>query len=304
MKAIKGIIPALITPFDEQGNVNHTTLRQLIDHLVDWGVGGLFVAGGTGEGLLLDPNERREILETTLDVASGRVAVVAHVGALSTRNAMALAQHAEQVGVDVVATIPPIYYAADTLALCQYYQAIANAAPNTPLWMYHVPSATHVMPTFDQFTAIMEIDQVQGIKFSSTDYPLLRRIIEQAGDRPFAAISGTDQAFLPGLTVGTVGAVGSNYNVFPKHFIQIQNNFEKGNIAEAQRLQYEANRVLMAMTAVPHIAAVKFVLRCMGFDVGVTRSPLRPLPASEQRKLVQMLAETEFAAMTAGLLIG
>jgi N-acetylneuraminate lyase len=140
-KILRGIFPALLTPMSEDGNeVNYGALRQLVEMHISSGVHGFFICGGSGEGILLTADERRQILETVLDQNKRRVKIIAHVGAISTAQGQELARHAASLDVDAIAAIPPIYFKVDGAALRDHYRLIAEAAGDTPLWVYNIPS--------------------------------------------------------------------------------------------------------------------------------------------------------------------
>src|SRR5262245_28049002 len=140
---IRGILPALLTPMDDDGMaINHAALRQLVEFHIQSGASGFFVCGGTGEGLLLAPEERQAVLETVIEAAGGRARVIAHVGVLDTSTTQRLAAHAAGLGVDAVAAVPPFYFRVDDDALYEHCRLIADAASGVPLYLYNIPSAT------------------------------------------------------------------------------------------------------------------------------------------------------------------
>lgn len=296
MNHFHGIISALITPFDEAGRVNLPVTRELVRYQIDAGLAGFFVNGGTGEGLLLDPDERKLILETVIDESQGRAAVIAHIGAVATHTAADLAAHAAAAGADAIAAIPPIYFRVDLPALKDHYAQIAAAAPDLPLWLYNIPGATGVTITAEMFQALMEIPQIAGIKYTSTDFFTMRQIIEMGNIRPLTVLSGPDDLCVAALVMGAHGAIGTTYNVLPELFAGLYRDYHAGNLAAAQEAQFRANRILKAITSVPTIAAVKVVLKKMGFDCGAPRRPLRPLTPDEEKLLWEKLAETDFVA--------
>lgn len=297
MNTLKGIIPALLTPFDSQGNVHTETIRRLIRYQLDAGVRGFFVNGSTGEGLLMNVEERQLVLETALDAVAGQVPVIAHVGAMSTRDAVALARHAAEAGAAAVSSIPPIYFPVDLAAMKAYYQHIADAANGVPMWIYYIPSATGVTLTQPMFMELLDIEQIVGVKFTSYNFFEMRNLIELAQPRELAVLSGPDEMCLPALTMGAAGAIGTTYNLLPAHFVGLYEAFRRGNLAEAQRLQYEGNRVIRALLSVPLMAAIKEVLTMAGFDCGEPRGPQRPLTAAEREKLLTNLQSTAFAEL-------
>jgi N-acetylneuraminate lyase len=293
----RGIMPALLTPFDAQGEVSRSALHKLVNFLLDSGASGFYVNGTTGEGLLLSLDERKVVLETVLDVVNERVPVIAHVGALSTRDAVDLTRHAASVGAAAVAAIPPIYYAVDLAAIKEHYSQIARAARGLPLWLYHIPGSTGVNLTPAQFVELLKIDGVKGIKFSAHNYFDMRKILEYGQDivgQDFRVLNGSDELLLPALLMGAHGAVGSTYNVLTAHFVRLYNAYTTGDIAQAQALQYDANQIIGALLSVPHIAALKAILRDMDIDCGEPRAPLRPLTEAEQSLLTDLLEKTTF----------
>lgn len=295
MAKIQGIIPALITPFGSDGEFNAKVFREVIQFHLSTGVDGFYVTGGTGEGLLLDPEERRTILEVAIDEVAGQVPVIAHVGAVATHTAADLAAHAASVGATAIAAIPPIYVNADLEGIKEHYRRIAQAANGVPTWLYYVPHATGVTLTSKTFAELMDIDNVRGVKYTSYNFYEMRNIIELAKDRDFTVISGPDEMCLPALTMGATGAIGTTYNVMPGQFLKLFRAWQNKDIEAAQQLQYQANQVINALLTVPTLAAVKSVLKRMGFDCGVPRSPLRGLTAEEEQRLWQALDQSPFS---------
>ncbi len=301
MTIIRGILPALLTPFTEQGQVNTEALRTLTKYLIGQGVHGFFVTGGTGEGVLLDPDERKLVLETVLDEVNGQVPVIAHVGALATRTAADLAAHAASAGATAIAAVPPFYFGVDTLALQAHYRLIAEAASGLPLWVYHIPGATGVNLTPEVLATLLEIDQVHGIKYSSHNFYQMRTMIEMTAERDFSVLSGPDEMCLPALTMGAHGAIGATYNLIPRHFVELYDAYQAGDLERAQELQYAANRVIHALLATPMFAGLKLLVSdVIGIDCGVPRRPLPPLTPEQAASLRAAMAETSLAAMTSG----
>jgi N-acetylneuraminate lyase len=294
---IRGILPAILTPFDQDGQLNLPMLRRVVRFQMEAGVAGFFVNGGTGEGLLLDPAERRLSLETVLNEVDSRLPVIAHVGAIATHVAADLAAHAAAVGATAVAAIPPIYFRVDLPALKVHYQQIAQAAAGLPVWLYHIPGATGVTITPEMLAELLEIEQIRGLKYTSYDFFSMRKIIEMVQDRPFTLLSGPDELCLPALVMGAQGAIGTTYNMLPGHFVRLYDSLQRGDLKQAQTLQFEANRVIKALTSVSTLAALKEVMAHMGFDCGEPRRPLRPLSSAEKDKLWQAMSETSVREM-------
>lgn len=298
MSDICGILSALITPYDAAGRVNLAVVAELVEYQLQSGLAGFFVNGGTGEGLLLDSDERKQILETVLKTAGSEVPVIAHVGAVATHVAADLAAHAHAAGATAIAAIPPIYFRVDLPALIDHYRQIAAAAPQMPLWLYNIPGATGVTITLDMFRQMLEIPQVDGVKYTSYDYFTMRGMIELGQARQITVLSGPDEMCLPALTMGAAGAIGTTYNILPGLFARLYERFQTGDLAGAQEDQYCANRIIRAITSVPTIAAVKAILKRMGLPCGRPRAPLRPLTDAEAAQLWAALDESEFSAVS------
>lgn len=282
---LRGIFPALLTPMSDDGSeVNYSALRQLVEMQITAGVHGFFVCGGSGEGVLLTADERRQILETVLDQNKRRAKIIAHVGAISTAQGQELARHAAALDVNAIAAIPPIYFKVDGAALRDHYRLIAEAAGDTPLWVYNIPSATGVEITATVMADLLTIPTVSGIKYSSYNLFDMKRII---GLSPNITVhSGYDEVCVAGLTMGAHGAIGSTYNVLPATFVKLYNAATRGDWAEAQELQGRANQVIQALISVPLMAGMKAILATWGIPCGGPRRPQRSLTEAERSAIL------------------
>lgn len=288
---IRGILPALLTPMSDDGaRVNDESLRRLVEFQIERGVSGFFVCGGSGEGLLLTPEERRAVLAGVIEAARGRVAIIAHIGALDTATAQGLAAHAAALGADAVAAVPPVYFRVDESALVDHYRLIAEAAGGLPVYPYNIPSATGVEITAAVMARLLEIPAISGIKYSSYNLYDMRNIIDLAPGR-ITMLSGFDEVCVAALAMGAHGAIGSTYNVMPATFAAIYRAMQAGDLAAAQALQLRANRVIKALLAAPLIAGLKAVLSAWGISCGAPRRPQRPLAPDERARLLAAVAD-------------
>lgn len=287
----RGIWPALVTPLTEDEQINTRVTRRLVDWLIACGIGGFYVCGGTGEGILLSVEARQAMAETVLEQVNGRVPVIVHVGATATADALALARHAARAGAQAVASIPPFYYDVGFKAIKEHYELIAGAS-SLPLYIYYIPTATGVTVTAAQMWDLCQIPNVRGFKYTAFDLYLLEQILALA-DSSLNVFCGPDQLFAPMLTVGVDGAIGSTYNVLAQHYVKIYDAFCAGDIVEARRLQSSANRVIDVWTAYG-LPAVKEMLRMLDFDCGHCRRPFRRLSAAEVEQLRNDLEQVGF----------
>jgi len=293
MLKLTGILPALLTPFDEEGNVNLTVMRDLVEFHLAAGMSGFYVLGSTGEGLLLSEAERRSVAETVIDQVKGRVPVVIHVGAITTRAACALAAHAEEAGADAISSIPPFYFKVGIEGVKQHYVRIA-AASSLPFYIYNIPGTTGVNVGVEMLRDLFAVmPTLRGMKYTAYDFFLMRKIIELDGGS-LNVVSGPDEMMVAAQAMGADGAIGTTENVLPRLFVQAYDAFHAGNVAKAQALQAKINWVVNLFFQFPSLSAVKEMMRLVGFDCGSARRPNLPLTDEQKGRLREMLEEIGF----------
>lgn len=290
MQEFQGVYPALVTPFDKTEAVNGPVVQEIVDWQLGTGVDGFYVCGGTGEGLLLSPGERKRMLEATVRAASGRGRVIAHVAALDTATTIDLAQHAEANGAAAVSVLPPIYYPVDSLALVEHYRLIASAT-RLPLFLYHIPALAGKSMSVDEMQRLLEIPNVRGLKFSDYDHFTMHRIRLLRDD--LVVYSGNDEVFLSALNLGASGGIGLTYNFMPQVYVGIYRAFMSDNVGLARELQWKACAMIDACFQVYGMGVAKAALEHLGFDVGEPRRPLRPLTANERSLIVERMETLE-----------
>lgn len=293
MLKLTGITPALLTPFDEEGNVNTTAIRDLVEFQLAGGVSGFYVCGSTGEGLLLSEAERRLVAETTIDQVKGRVPVVVHVGTITTRSACDLAAHADEAGADAISSIPPFYFRVGMEGIKQHYAQIA-AASNLPMYVYNIPGATGINVGVDMMGALVEaIPTLRGIKYTSYDFFEMHKIVELDGGR-LNVISGPDELMIAAQAMGAHGAIGSTYNLLPRLFVQAYETFNAGDVVTARELQARGCRVINIFLQFSGLPGLKEMMQLIGFDCGTARRPNLPLTDEQKGQLREMLEEVDF----------
>ncbi|MBN1286977.1 MAG: dihydrodipicolinate synthase family protein [Anaerolineae bacterium] len=295
MDILTGVWPALATPFNPAGQVNNKTLRQLVERLIKAEVSGFYTCGATGEGLLLTTDERKSVTALVVKLVSGRVPVMAHVGALTTAEAAALAAHAHAVGADAVAAIPPSFYAVGKDGIRAYYEAIAKAAKGLPVYIYYLPARTGVTMSADMVRDLMQIEALRGIKFTSSDLFLMERIV----DLGLNVLAGPDEMFHACLATGAHGAIGSTVNIMPRQFVALYRAFGAHDGEAARHMQGEINRVIgLLLESGNLIGALKMVLYWQGIECGEPRRPIPPLGAEAAARLRAALDAINFFDMT------
>jgi len=289
---LKGIYPALFTPYDETGAISEEMLRKLISVQVAAGVDGVYLCGGTGEGLLLSIEERKRVAEIAVQDAKGHAKVVVHVGSVATGDCVELAQHAEQVGADAVSSVPPFYYGVSIDGIADHYAQIA-AACGLPLLLYNIPTAVQVTVTPDMMSRFLEISTVSGIKFSSYHLFHMWQMLQLDSGR-LSVFSGNDEVLLGALAMGAHGAIGLTLNLMPGLYRDLYKSATSGDFATARCLQDYANRVIAILLRYPVIPAAKEAMRWIGYDCGPCRSPLERLTPAQSTQLIAELRKAEF----------
>ena len=279
---LKGVIPALITPFDEQENFDEKRIRVVIEYLLNKGVHGLYLTGSTGEGFLMTPEERKQVVEVVVDQVAGRVPLISHVGAIGTKISIDLAKHAEKTGVDVLSSVPPFYWKFSDDSVYNYYKAITEST-DLPMIVYSIALAGLV--GFEQVKRFSTIKGVQGVKYTATAHFEVMRMKEELGD-DFLVFSGCDEMAMSGLSYGADGLIGSFYNLMPELFISIYEAIKNNDLKLAEKKQREANSIILYATQQNHFAIIKHALTWLGVDAGYCRSPF-PNYSSEEQEVMK-----------------
>ncbi len=276
-KQVKGIIPPLTTPFTESGDVYEQGLRRLVDFQIEKGVHGLFICGTYGSGPIMTVQERKQVHEIVVDQADGRITVIAHVGTASTAQSVELAQHAESVGADYVASVSPYYHRHDERAVVEFFHTLVRAV-ELPVYVYNNPKASGVTITPSFLHHLADVG-VQGIKDSGFSLIELTHFMLALQDVPgFRFIVGTEALALPAFLVGAKGSVAGLANAFPELVVKLWDLFQAGSYEEAVQVQMQVIRARQIL----HIpsstnAACYAVLHERGIDVGYPKAPILPV---------------------------
>ena len=286
MDNLHGIFPATISTFDMDGRFDPISMRRIVRHQIDAGVHGLYVCGGTGEGLLMNSKERQDLLKTVLDETHGDVTVIAHVGAFQIPESIELAQHASEIGADAISALPPSYfYKPDEISQVNYYKSIAEAS-EVPLLIYNIPQRTGITMTESLYDELIQIDNVIGMKDSSGDIYTLGHLANKWKES--VIFEGEDSLLLPSLIAGAIGGIGASYNLMPELYVQLWEAYRENNIDKAAEIQAKVNEVIRALLISPDlIGGIKQVLGWMDLKCGAPRSPNRTLRPEEAVKLRQ-----------------
>jgi len=288
-KKIYGVMPAPIIPFTEDGEVDEKKLREYIQWMVDKGVHSLYPLGSFGAGPLMNVEERKRCAEIIGEAVDGRIPIICHIGAQNTRDSVDLAKHAEKIGMDGVASVPPTYYKHVPETIKAYYQELINAV-SVPVYTYNFPGAVGYGIAPDLLAELAEIG-IAGIKDSSLDLVYLTRAMIAVKKPDFVWINGTAPLMFPSVMMGAVACVAGTANSFPEFTLTLWDAIQAKEYEKAAELQKKVTRLvdLQAMT-IP-VVGVHEMLRLRGLDFGYPRPPLKPHTEAQRAKLKEGLIE-------------
>jgi N-acetylneuraminate lyase len=279
----EGLVAAAFTPMRPNGDFDLDAVPPLVEHLIREGVTGVFCNGTTGEGELLTPEERKATAAAFVSSASGRLPVFVQVGANSVRVAMELATHAAEIGADAIATTPPSYFRPATVPdLLECLKQVAAAAPDLPLYYYHLPVLTGVRLDMAEVMrgAGETVPSFAGIKFSEVDPKTFAACTEIGGDR-HEVMWGSDETLLTGLGAGANAAIGSTYCFAARVYREVMAAHAAGDLETAKLWQERAARMVEIQGRRGGLSALKATMQLVGADCGPVRLPLRtPSPAA------------------------
>ena len=288
-----GIIPAFYACYDENGDISPKAVRALTEYYIEKGVKGLYVGGSSGECIYQSVAERKLLLENVMAVAKGKLTIIAHVACNNTKDSMDLAAHAESVGVDAIAAIPPIYFHLPDRAIAKYWNDISSAAPNTDFIIYNIPQLAGVALNPGLLKTMLENPRCIGVKNSSMPVEDIERWI--AGGA--ITFNGPDEQLLSGIVAGATGGIGGTYGAMPEVYLKIFELATKGeNLALARQLQQDANQIIYKMCSGTGnmYAMIKEILRLSGGpDIGGVRAPLLNLTEADKEIAKQCVAMIE-----------
>lgn len=286
LEKYKGIFPAFYACYDSEGNVSAEATKAFVEYLIGKGVNGLYVGGSSGECIYLTVEERKQTLEAVMEVAKGRIAIIAHVACNNTRESRELAAHAESLGVDAIAAIPPIYFKLPERAIAKYWNDISAAAPNTDFVIYNIPQLAGVSLTLNLFDEMLKNPRVIGVKNSSMPIQDIQMFKRQAAinNKEVVVFNGPDEQFVGGRLIGADGGIGGTYGVMPELFVKLNSLLEAGDFENAGKLQNDIDEVIYTMCSANgnmYAVAKAALKKLSGLELGGVREPLLNLAAED-----------------------
>lgn len=292
----QGIVPAFYACYDENGEISPERVRSLTEFYIKKGVKGVYVNGSSGECIYQSVEDRKIVLENVMAAAEGKLTVIAHVACNNTKDSVELAKHAENLGVDAIAAIPPIYFRLPEYAIAEYWNAMSAAAPNTDFIIYNIPQLAGVSLTMSLFEEMRKNKRVIGVKNSSMPVQDIQ-MFKDAGGEDYIIFNGPDEQFVSGRVIGAEGGIGGTYGVMPELFLKMDELLRAGKIDKAREVQYAVNRIIYKMCSCHGnmYAVIKEILRINEkIDLGSVRLPLAPLSENDQpivEEAAQMVRE-------------
>ncbi|EIW8604354.1 N-acetylneuraminate lyase [Klebsiella aerogenes] len=281
---LRGVMPALLTPFDAQQNIDRASLRRLVRFNIEQGVDGVYVGGSTGEAFVQSLSEREEVLEIVAEEAKGKITLIAHVGCVSTAESQQLAAAAKRYGFDAVSAVTPFYYPFSFEEHCDHYRAIIDSADGIPMVVYNIPALSGVKLTLEQINQLVTLPGVGALKQTSGDLYQMEQI--RRAHPELVLYNGYDEIFASGLLAGADGGIGSTYNIMAWRYLGIVQALKEGYTAKAQQLQHECNKVIDLLVKVGVFRGLKTVLHYMDvLSVPLCRKPFAPVEDKFQAEL-------------------
>lgn len=294
---IKGIIPPIVTPMNEDESINEQELRNQVNRQIKGGVHGLFPFGTNGEGYILTEQEKEEVLSVVIDETKGRVPVYAGTGCISTKETVRQSQMAKALGADVLSIITPSFAAASQNELYEHYKTVAESV-DMPIVLYNIPARTGNALAPATVAKLSKIENIVGAKDSSGNFDNMLQYIEQTRDSgDFAVLSGNDSLILWNLLAGGTGGIAGCANVFPEVMASIYNYFVAGDLENARKAQDSIRSFRGCFKYGNPNTIVKTAVSLLGYPVGKCRAPFNQVPEEGIEALKKVLAENHEKGM-------
>jgi len=288
----KGIIPAMITPFTESGEIDVSGIKATVDFLVDSGVSGILCNGSTGEAIVLTREERIKVTEATVSAAKGRVQVIAGTGAPSTNETIRLTQDAKTAGADAVLVITPFYEIPNQEGLYAHYDSLAETV-DIPILPYNIPQHTGVEIALDTLKRLAEIDNIVGLKDSSGNISQFAEMIRLVGDK-ISVLTGCDDLLISSFVLGSPGGILALCNIAARMVVDLFESLSAGDLGKARELNFKLHPIARAISVAENFPGpVKEAVSQLGRPAGPTRRPITPLSVKAKEEIRDALRMAE-----------
>ena len=280
LKKYEGIIPAFYACYNKDGGIDTEAVRALTRWFIEKGVQGLYVGGSSGECIYQSKEERKLVLENVMAEAKGKLTIIAHIACNNTADSQELAAHAESLGGDAIASIPPIYFKLPPYAIAKYWNDMSAAAPNTDFIIYNIPQLAGVSLSVPLLKEMLKNPRCSGVKNSS----MPTQDIQMWKDEGAIGFDGPGEQLISGLVMGAIGGIGGTYGAMPELYVELYRCVKAGDLAKALEIQNDCCRIIYKLCS-GHgnmYGMIKEALRKMGCpDCGSVRAPLAELIESD-----------------------
>ncbi|MBP3039028.1 4-hydroxy-tetrahydrodipicolinate synthase [Bacillaceae bacterium Marseille-Q3522] len=285
---IKGIITAMVTPFDQNQDLDSDATKQLIRKLIDAGVNGIFILGTNGEFHVLTETEKLAFAKLVMEEVNKRVPVYVGTGGNSTREVISLSKKMEALGADALSVITPYFLVPSQREVIQHYKAVAESV-NIPIVLYNIPKNTGMNLEPETVAELAKVKNIIAIKDSSGKIENMEKYIQMTKAEDFSVLSGSDSLILKALKIGASGAIAGTSNLLTEIDVSIYQNFIKGDIEAAEKAQQdiEALRAVLKLGTVPSV--LKKAIELSGIPVGPARYPVTEPDEEAIKKIQEML---------------
>ncbi|MCI8317274.1 MAG: dihydrodipicolinate synthase family protein [Lachnospiraceae bacterium] len=296
MKKLYGTVVPIVTPFTEEDTIDVESLKNLVDHVIDGGLQGVYPCGTTGEMMYLTVGERKQVTEVAVAQAAKRVPVFAQVGAWNLSDTIELAQHAEKTGADGIGVVTPVFYKLSDQGLIDFYTAVAKSvSKDFPVYLYAIPqNAGNDINAAVCEVLVKQCPNIVGIKYSYPDFTRLQQLM-MVNDQKFSVLVGPDHLFQPVCAAGGDGVVSGNAGVVREHYAAIWEAIQKKDFELAAKYQRRTNILNAVMCAVNNIAAYKVILKAEGvIRTSNMRRPMENLTPEQEWRLLDEMKRLDY----------
>lgn len=292
---LEGTTVAMVTPYTENDEIDEEGIRENINYLIEKGVNGILAAGTTGESATVSHDEHRKLVDILIDEVNGRVTTIAGAGSNSSKEALGLVKHAEDIGADAALVITPYYNKPQPHGLYEHYKLLTDST-DIPIVVYNVPSRTGTDIDVDTIGKVAQLDNIVAIKEASPELDKVSKIIkkmDEIGNKDFTVLSGNDDLTLPMIAMGAKGVISVVGNVDPARMSQMVNYALDGDFEAAAKMHYELYDLMKVLFIETNPVPAKTALNLMGRPSGDVRLPLAPLKEENKAKLKEVLEKLD-----------
>lgn len=269
MQDINGVIPAMLSFFDQEENVDLSCTERMVDFMIDHGADGFYLTGSTGACFTMNAEERNSVVKTVVQKVDGRVPIIVHVGDIGTKKSIELAKYAYEAGADAISSVPPFYWKFSKEDIYCYYKDIAESTP-LPMVVYNIQLAG--LMDMDLILRLADLPQVQGLKYTARSHDEMGYLKEKLG-KDFMIYSGCDEMAFSGLCAGADGIIGSFYNLFPDLYKKILKKVQESDIQGGMKLQKIADEVIFSALKYDFPSVLHGMMQWRGLEAGYSRRP-------------------------------